>query len=157
MSGIGAYIFKVCCSAIIAAVLSSWDTGGPAGKMYRIVIGSFMAFIIVSPMRQYRADYLSQLPQQYYRQGQAIAADAQLDREAALQAIITENLRAYILNEASRLRTEVRVEALSLDADTYAPSSVSLSGAVSLYDRMMLTDFLETSLGIGREHQIWLD
>lgn len=155
MSTIGGYVLRICCCAIIAGVVSSIGGDGPGSKIRTMICGLFMAFVVISPLRQIEISELWELPDDLYQQGQNITAAAQENTNEAISDIIIERTRTYILDKASSLNVQIQVETIRLDPDTLAPIQVELSGNIAPYQRSILSDFIAETLGIGKEDQIW--
>ena len=97
-----------------------------------------------------------QLPEDLYQEGEDIAAAAQEDISNEISSIITERVETYILDEAGSLGIEVQVKDIQLDPDTLEPIQVEIWGDISPYNRSLLSDYLENTLGIGKEGQLWM-
>lgn len=155
MDQIAAYILRVCCSALIAGVLLTIGGDGPGGKVRRLICGLFMTFVVISPLKQIHLDEIWELPEEAYREGQDISAAAQEEAMEEICSIIIQRTRAYILDEAGSLDARIEVTAISLDPDTLEPAGVELTGQLSPYDRSILSDYMEDTLGIEKEAQVW--
>lgn len=155
MEGIAAYILRVCCSALIAGTVMTIGGDGSGAKARKLICGLFMAFVVISPMKQIQLEEVWELPEQSYREGQDICADAQEQAVEEISSVIIQRTRAYILDKAGSLGASVEVTAMALDPDTLEPVNVELTGDLSPYDRSMLSAYIQDTLGIEKEAQIW--
>ena len=149
----GDYVLRICCCALICGALGA--IGGAGAGVRKVVQGLFLAFMVISPLRQIELDGLFELPQTLYEQGQEISQAAAMDTREEIEAVIKEELVSYILVEADSLGAEIEVASITLDPDTLEPVEVALSGDISPYKRQMLSGYLYEELGIGKEQQIW--
>lgn len=156
MDAVASYILRICCCALIAAVVLSISPSGPGSRIRRLVCGLFLAFVVISPLRKMDLGEMLQLPEDLYQEGEDIAAAAQEDISNEISSIITERVETYILDEAGSLGIEVQVKDIQLDPDTLEPIQVEIWGDISPYNRSLLSDYLENTLGIGKEGQLWM-
>lgn len=150
-----AYILRVCCCAVIAGVIRTVSGTGPGSHTRNLIIGLFLAFAVISPLREISPNPQWELPEELYQEGLDITADATDEVNREISDIIIEKTRAYILDEADSLGAGIRVTRLRLDPQTLMPDQVELTGNISPYAKAMLSDYLENTLGIGKEAQIW--
>lgn len=155
MDTIGAYVLRICCSAVIAGVVTTIGGDGPGSKTRKMICGLFMAFVVISPLREVKLSDIWKLPEDLYQQGQDIAASAQADTNSAISDVIIQRTRTYILDEASSLNAELQVEDIRLDRETLEPVQVELRGKIAPYQRSLMSGFLADTLGIEKEDQIW--
>ena len=155
MDAVGAYVLRVCCCALIGGVILTIGGDGPGRKVRKLIVGLFMASIVISPLRKIQLGELWDLPDDLYAEGQDITATAQEDTKNAISDIIIERTRSYILDEANSLDAKIQVTMIRLDPYTLTPVQVALTGDVSPYARSLLSDTIENGLGIGKEDQIW--
>lgn len=145
------YVLSLTCACILVAVVESIGLG-KAGKL---LSGLFLALVVLCPIRDVRLGELWQSPEEFYREGQALAASAEEDARRSICDIIIDRTRSYILDEAEALGAKVTVEAIALDETSLTPIRVELGGTVTPYARSCLSDFLEKDLGIGKEGIAW--
>lgn len=155
MEAIGNYILRLCCCAIIAGAVMSIGGDGAGSRVRKMICGLFIAFVAISPLREFETWKIPELPDDLYQQGLEISACAQEETNDAIREVIIQQTTAYILDEAESLNASIRVTRLSLDPDTLAPDGVTLSGHVSPYQRTLLSGYIEDTLGIGKEEQEW--
>ena len=73
-----------------------------------------------------------------------------------INAIIIEQLQAYILDKAADLGAELEVEILMPDDGSGQPQGVVLRGAVSPYAKTRLQQIIAEDLDIAKEKQQWI-
>lgn len=155
MNPLAQYVLSVCCCALIGGILLSFAPKGAAGQLQKLIIGIFVSFSLISPLRELELKAAIRLPEDLYREGVSIASAARTDSRHEIANIIMDQAGAYILEEAKRLNVNIQIESITLDEDTLKPEGVAISGSVSPYDRTMLAGYIETTLGIGKEAQVW--
>lgn len=128
---------------------------GTPGNVYRLLSGLAMIFVLLSAVRSYQGFIRYDIPSSFYEDGRDIAADAKEEVDSTISDIIINQTCAYIMDEAESLNTDIQIVDLELDPQTRAPKSIHLAGRISPYDKSMLADFLETTLGIKKEAQTW--
>lgn len=128
---------------------------GPGSQVRKLICGVFLAFVIISPLRQVDLDGIWTLPEQFYEEGQNISAAAREDVNMEISAVIIDRTRTYILDEAESLGAQLQVTRIALDPDTLAPNGVELTGSISPYARSALSGYIENTLGIEKEAQVW--
>lgn len=148
----GAYILRVICCALLVAVVKSFG-GETKGK--NLCCGVFLIFGILFPLKDLDIQ-IPALPGELYREGQALSREGELSAQRQIADGIIQRTQAYILEEARSLGAQVTVVSLALDEETLAPNRVELTGATGPYARRALEGYLQDSLGISREDQIWI-
>ena len=151
----GTYILRICCCAVIGGAIITIGGKGPESKVRRMIVGLFIAFSVISPLREIHLNDLWSLPDVLYEEGEQITAAAQADTKDEISDIIIERTQAYILDEANSLDAQIQVTMIRLDPDTLEPVQVELTGNISPYARSVLSDSIECSLGIGKGDQLW--
>ena len=152
IEGIGQYILRLCCCAIIAGSILA--IGGNS-KVQKWVVGLFMASAVISAMGTVSFSELQTLVPDHQRDANQITSAAQISAKEATERIIIERTRSYILDEASSLDASIEVVAIRLDSETLAPTQITLTGDLSAYAHSKLSNTISTHLGVGKEDQIW--
>lgn len=157
MQALGTYILRLCCCSIIAGIVVTIGGSGPGSRIRKMICGLFIIFAAISPLREMEPDEFWDLPDALYQDGMDISTAAQKDVNEAVSEVIIEKTRTYILDEANSLNAGILVTQISLDPDTLVPVAVTLSGNVSPYQRALLSDYIDQTLGIGKEGVAWKD
>ena len=150
-----AYILKIIASAIISAVVcSSFDSKKATGKILRILTGILMITIILSPLKTLSFYGISDHLDSISTDAQAYVEEGKLVTQTHTSALIKEHTEAYILDKAINMGLDVAVE-VELNETDSIPCGITISGDVAPYEKGVLCEFIEDTLGIAREHQTW--
>ena len=84
------------------------------------------------------------------------AASGELESRNAIAASIKAQTEAYILDKAASLNATVTAEVVVTEENIPQVDTVRLTGAVAPYARGQLAAWMEQTLGIDREKQIWI-
>lgn len=155
MEAIASYVLKLCCGAVICAlILSITGSNGPGGRLRVMLCGLFLAFLAISPLRELDLDELRYTDPGISAQAERITQAGTAQAKEAMAAIIKDQCGAYILNKAAELELSLTVE-LTLDPDSGAPVSAILSGSAAPYEKEVLSDYITQTLGIERSGIQW--
>ena len=77
------------------------------------------------------------------------------EAKKAQNAIIKQQLEAYILDKATQYHVDLQVEITLSKTGNAVPVAVSLQGAIAPYAKQQLQEMLENDLGISKENQQW--
>ena len=156
MEAMGEYLLRLTTAALICGMITAFfGKKGTFGGVIQLLAGIFLTLNLVSPWVQLRLDGWTDLLQDF-----SVSADTlgQAGENAAREAMakrITEQTKAYILDKAQALEAALTVEVILDDSEIPAPYGVRISGKVSPYAKRVLSDFMESELGISREEQLW--
>ncbi len=158
MEGIRAYLLSVTAAALLCVLIRSLtEHAGSGAGLIRLLSGVFLCFTVISPVAQIRLDTWLELPESFYEQGIAAAAEGEDYSRDALRQHIKQRTEAYIQDIANTLGAEVKVEVTVSMDDPPVPGSVQLSGQVSVNAKQQLTRRIEEELSISKENQLWMD
>lgn len=156
MEDIRNYILSVICAAIICSVIHSL-TGSKSAQsaIIRLLTGIFMSITLISPIINIKlSDYTD-----YIAEFRADADDAiAYGQNSALvqrNAIIKSQTEAYILDKAALLDAALDVEVTLNQDDPPIPCGVKITGAISPYSKVKLSQYIANDLGIAKEDQVW--
>lgn len=147
------YVIRIVCCALICGALASISQG--SSGVGRMVYSLFLAFMVISPLKELELDEMMELPQVLYREGERIRDEANQNTGNEIQKVIKEELESYILVKADAMGVELCVDKIELDEKTMLPVKVCLSGSADADERQLLAAFLTQELGVGEEGQIW--
>lgn len=157
MDAIRQYIVSVAAAAILCGILRELLPGKSAvASLLKLVSGIFLAFVVISPVRNLEMTNLGLYMDSFSYQGEVIAASGENMRRDAMAEIIKDQTEAYILDKAQTLAASLSVEVSLSDTAIPVPQSVRIQGAVSPYARNVLERILEDDLGIAKENQSWI-
>lgn len=156
MDGVSSYILQLVASAIICGGLQAlFGKGGGISSLIRTICGIYMAFVLLSPLKNVDFSIYTDYFYNFSEQAQAVVDSGEEMAANALRQSIKEKTEAYILEKAISLGADVSVE-VTLSADTLPkPSQITVKGAVSPYVKRVLSQYMEQQLGIPEEAQYW--
>ncbi|MBE6923682.1 MAG: hypothetical protein E7466_00380 [Ruminococcaceae bacterium] len=151
------YLLSVLSAAIISAVvLKLMGDKGSRGAVGKLVVGLFLTFTVISPIRAVSIDDWTNLPDSYTVAAQEAVAAGEAQTKSALQQSIKQSCEAYILDKARGLDVALEVEVTVSDDPIPIPVSVRLRGRVSPNAKTKLSDLIEKDLGVSKEEQSWI-
>ncbi|MCI6729760.1 MAG: hypothetical protein SOY32_08275 [Candidatus Faecousia sp.] len=148
------YILSVTAAAFLCAVIKSIAADKPGQKkILGLVCGIFLLATALRPLGLLQLPGLEDPAGPYRQEAEQAVAQAEEQANAHLEAIITEQTEAYILDKADTLgvRLEVQVEV----NEELVPWQVTLQGQVSPYAKSRLGSSIARDLGIPEERQVW--
>ena len=151
-----AYVLSILAAAVVCAVVQGvLNKKSVSGRMIHLLSGILMAVTVIAPLENisFRGvedywDNLSVDAQEYVSDGTAMAENQRI-------AIIKSQSEAYILDKANRMGLQITLEVELDENNGNVPCGVVISGAVSPYAREQLCAYMEDTLGIAKENQIW--
>lgn len=155
MNDAAQYILSVTAAAVLTAIVHVLAGSGTMGALVKLLGGLFMALTVLSPLVRLELPDLGDWLAVYAADGEDAAAAGEAMAKEASNAIIKEELEAYIMDKAALYGASLEVE-VSLD-EGGIPVSVTLTGAVSPYARTRLTQTIREDLGVGEEAQQWIE
>ena len=156
MTGITGYLLSLAAAAIVCAVIRRMLSGkGSAAKLGNLMSGVFLTVTILSPLTTIRLDALQDWTWEHETSGkQAVAQGESLARKE-LETIISQRVRAYILEKASQFESELKVMVHLSQDPIPVPIAVSITGEISPYGKRQLQSWIANDLGIPKEAQTW--
>lgn len=156
MDQIGKYIISILCAAVICGIFTSFVPKDRSyGGIIRMLCGLFVAVTVIHPLTKLQFEKWD-----YYIEG--IGVDAQAAAQIGVQsaknetdAIIKDQLEAYILDKAASMGVSVSAMITLTEESPPRPYALEISGAVSPYAKGILTDCIVHELGISEEQIIW--
>ena len=155
MGKLGEYIVCVCCAALLCGIVNAMMPKGTTREILKLVGGLFLAFTVISPIRDVEFPDLSQMTTALQEEASLVVARGEeMARQAAADSIKKE-LEAYILDKAQSLRLQIRVQ-LKLEEETLHPASVSIIANVSPSAKEEMEYWLCRELGLTKEDITWI-
>lgn len=157
MELIGNYLLRIVIVAAICGILNAIVSDKRAsGGIIRMITGIFVAVTALTPLTN--LDLF-----EFGTYTEFVAEDADAAAQAGVQiakfetdAIIKEQLEAYILDKAKNLQLSVSVNIEMTDGYPSMPYSVQISGEASPYNKKVLSSIIVNELSIPEERQIWM-
>ena len=157
MDSLGKYLLGILSCALICGIVTQL-IGKKSGNaaLIRLLCGVFMLLSVVSPLLDIHIGSLGDLTGQIRREADAITQDGKNLAQDHYRAVITDRTQAYILDKAVSLGAEMEAKVILEEDDLAAPKSVTIRGRISPYAKGILSNWLESELGIPAEEQTWI-
>ena len=150
------YLLSMTAAAILCVVSQHIiDNQSAAGKIIKTISGLFLALTVISPILEINFSDLDMDIQDIQNESQAIIADEVENSQSTLESIITEQTKAYILDEAKKIDLNVEIQLVLSDTNPPVPVEISISGEASPYKKKQLNNIISENLGINGEKIIW--
>ena len=150
-----AYFMGITGAAIINVIaIRLIGSKGAISGAVKLITSLFLLFTVLSPLLDIRLDG-SWSFDSLRVDGEAAAAVGESDAKNAMAEIITEQVRAYILDKAESLGVQIDVTITCDDSMPPVPCGAQLRGRVSPYAKKVLSEYMEGTLGIPMEAQEW--
>lgn len=157
MDGLRQYIVCVTAAAIICGIAKTIsDEKSVSGTVIRLITGIIMAMTVLSPIVNLELGELPALSGNIIAEAQAAAADGEEKAAQKVNAIINEQLEAYILDKAADLSVTLEIELIRPDNGSVLPEEITLYGTISPYAKTQLQQIITQDLGIAKENQRWI-
>ena len=156
MDTLGSLILSVTMAAILFSLLSSLlDKKGSAHALLKLVGGLYLTFTIISPIGKFDLDILDDITMPYWDEGKRIAAQGQSTSQEELRSIIKQRSEAYILDKATSYQAQLTVEVTLSQDKIPAPNGAFLQGSISPYAKSNMQQWIQDTIGIPKENQVW--
>ena len=156
MDTLGSLILSVTMAAILFSLLSSLlDKKGSAHALLKLVGGLYLTFTIISPIGKFDLDILDDITMPYWDEGKRIAAQGQSTSQEELRSIIKQRSEAYILDKATSYQAQLTVEVTLSQDKIPAPTGAFLQGSISPYAKSAMQQWIQDTIGIPKETQVW--
>lgn len=156
MEALREYLLSVTAAAVLCALAQRMQIGKGGGqKIGRILTGVFMTLTVLGPFAEISLSEFDDLSLSVSQQVQAAVRDGEETAQTALAECISDSITAYIMDKASKMDVNVRVQVELTDGPIPMPCKVYLQGSVSPYKKTKLQNMIRDDLGINKEDQIW--
>ena len=156
MDAIRQYLLTVIIGAMICAIATKLCGKSSANSaIVKLLAEIFMLILLVSPLLKLKISDMTLIFEDDTFAADAIAAGESYADEQT-EGLIKESITAYILDKASTLDADVRVEIDLSDTVPQVPNSIVIYGDVSPYTKTVLKRMIADELGIPEESQIWM-
>lgn len=157
MASLGKYLLGILACALICGIaLELVGKKSGNGPLIRMICGVFMILCVVSPLLDIRIGPMSDLTGQIQQEADALTQDGKNLAQEYYRSVITQRTQAYILDKAVSLGADIEAEIVLSEDDTSVPKSVTVRGRISPYVKGLLSNWLESELGIATEEQTWI-
>lgn len=150
------YLLAVVAAAMLCAIVTSlYGKGSFLSTAVKLICGVFMLVVLVKPITDVRIRSPLRALDDITVQADTITSAAADSSRESICAIITQRTQTYILDKATDNGVTLSVEVMLSDGEIPEPVSVRLQGSISPYKKKILSEMIETDLGIPQEAQIW--
>ena len=156
MMSVGAYLLSVSAAAVLCGLVRYFlGKKGTSAALGTMVAGIFLLMTILSPLGDFDNLKWEDITGRWQEEAADAAALGSAEAKKAQDAIIKQQLEAYILDKATEYHAQLQVEVTLSETGAAVPVGVSLRGAVSPYAKQQLQEIIEKDLGISKENQQW--
>lgn len=157
MDGLHKYIISVTAAAIVCSIAKSFSEDKTvSGSIIRLIAGILMTVTVISPIVTLKLDNLPALSADLSAEARAAADDGHKMAATEINAIITDQVCAYILDKAAAFGATLDVEVLMPADGSHQPEGVVLYGDVSPYVKLQLQRIIAEEILITKEQQQWI-
>ena len=153
MDNLRAYIFSVAAAALLCSIVRTMTAGKAVSWAAELVIGLVMCLAVLGSALNLELPDISYFTDGFMEDGEAAAAYGSQIAVQSQNAVIKQQLEAYILEEAEMLSANIQVEVTVNDAGI--PTGVTCVGIIPAGTRASLSRMITEELGIPEEAQVW--
>lgn len=158
MEQIRAYLLSVIAAGVICSIVTSLPGKSmTVSTLLKLTTGIFMAVTVISPLISLQLPNIQSYMDAFSMDAAYVVQTGQEIAMTETKDIIKSKVEAYILDKANAFGADLTVQ-VSVSEDQFpVPCAAELSGAISPYAKLRLTQFLEDELGIRKEDQVWIN
>ncbi len=157
MEDLRQYILSLIGAALICCVVQNLiATSSSSKEVVHIICGVFMAITALSPIVKIEIPDLTSYIQPFFSTATEISNNAAESSREDMAVIIKKETRAYILEKADSYNMDIDVE-VDLDEERLVPDGITITGSVSPYDKVLLSDFIRKTFDIPEGQQQWME
>jgi hypothetical protein len=158
MEQVRTYLLSVIAAAVICSLVTAIPgKSGSISSVLKLMTGIFMAVTVLSPLVPFQLPNIQSYMDTFHADAITAVSAGQHMADSDMRQIIKSRVEAYILDKAAAYGVDLTVEVSLTDDEVPVPCGVKLSGAVSPYAKLTLSNMLVEDLGIRKEEQIWTD
>lgn len=156
MQWIKEYLISIIAAGIICGICVTLTQKNKAcSAIIKMLGGIFLAVTLVAPIAKIQLEELTGYFAAISVDADALALEGSIAAQDETNAVIKHRLETYILDKADALGVQLDAVIELSDSDVPMPRSVKLSGAVSPYQKRLLSEMIADELGIPEGQQIW--
>lgn len=141
----------ICCGIVKKLVISK----GPAASLVSAVCGIAVTIVVISPVVSVKIPQLDAYTASVQADATKYVQEGKELSRTKLEAIILEQTCTYILDKAASLGCDIEVSLQLSDDLPPTPAHVTLDGQFTPYAKALLSQRIESELGIPKEMQKW--
>ena len=156
MDEIKQYLLSVTAMALLCGIATTLVSNkNSVGTLLKFLCGLIMTITLIMPITNIDLRNSFRIFDDLTVDANGYVSDGTTFAFSQKSEIINQHAEAYILDKATSMNVTLDVEVLLCDTDPPVPKSVSLSGNISPYCKMQLSQIICEDLGIPEEQQIW--
>ena len=157
MDGLKQYVISLIGAALICSVIKCFlGRNGTLSAIINVVCGIFLAITAFAPVIDIQIPDLASYIEPISNTASRISQDATASTKEEMAVIIKDEIRTYILKKATTHNMDVDVE-VNLDDEKLIPSDIVIKGRVSPYNKTVLNNYIQETLGIPEENLQWVE
>ena len=147
------WIQSIVMVAMLLSVGQAMIPEGQIRKIFSFTGGLVLIVVLIQPVLGLEVGVLMEPLEEYEQQVSAQTEEIEKTVRAEQEAIIEQNLEAYISDKTDTLEEG---ETVRIRAETAEDGTVILSAELVGQPSESLAEYLEQELGIPRERQVWI-
>ena len=155
MTDTAEYIYSISVAGLFCGIISGLLKNTGLYSVVKLATGLFLAVHILQPLGNFSMGTLPEFSFAIESEAKRYAAEGASSSQSAMEAIIMERTRTYILNIAESMGLMITVEVALNGENPPIPESVRITGEVSPYDKLRLEEIIAENLNIPKENQTW--
>lgn len=150
------YILSIIACGIVSAITCALsDEKKSTGKIVRILVGILMTVTLLAPLKTFSFNRIFEYFDDLSANANTYTEDGKNTAQTKIEDIIKDRAEAYILDKAKSMGLDVAVE-VELNDNNSVPCGIKITGKVAPYEKGVLRDYIEETLGIAKEKQQWI-
>ncbi len=151
------YILSIVAAGMICAITNCLLSKESAtGKIAKMLSGIFMCVTVLSPIANISFSHIGRYMDDLSFDASTYVDSGKADAETSISSIIKSRCEAYILDKAKSMGLDIAVEVELDDQNNSVPCGITIDGPVSPYIKEVISDYIESHLGIAKESQQWI-
>ena len=149
------YLRSITGASLICAIAMKIPIKGASASILRMICGIFMALTLLSPISAIKINKIDPVVDVIWSEAENAASEGENIAQDAMAQLIKNRCEAYILDKAADLGVSLDVRVSLTSQQLPVPQRVVLTGAVSPYQKSVITEYLKEQLGIDGEEIQW--
>lgn len=153
MQALREYLLRLLCAAFVCSILNRMAGNSGCKDLIRLLCGVFLTIVLILPLFPASIALPLHWTQALDSQASQIAAQGLELAKSQKEAIIRQQLEAYIISKAAQVNADVDVQVTM--GEDLLPSAVTVTGRLSPAAKGKLKQMLTQDLGIPEVRQQW--
>lgn len=150
------YLLSLCAAGLLAALCMSLIPKGAVHRVLGLCCACLLALTLIRPLASADTRTLAQMLARLQMQAEQARTGIEVKNRELTAAIIKQNAETYILDKASSLGLNAKVEVtVRTDAAYPYPASVTIETEGEAEQIRQLSACIVETLAIPKENQIW--